>query len=724
MKKSVLIILVMAVFAASPVWGSEWSWDILDKSMGASWNVDEGLSTNKAWSQNHGGSAADIVTQTDNYLNIVKTVVGTSARYAWIRPAAALAELTANTAYTIEVKARAGEINKTTYPDNSTNFEASQICLRMGTEKIATPIFLRYGDGTTGGSISTVANGSNAYALNTSEWHIFRIVLQKDHATYNVYLDDEKDPIFANVAKGSTTDQNGVYFGAESAHRVNIDVEYVKMGTGDMMANSNALLSSLGVDAGILVPEFNPNTTEYTCELFTADPDVITPSATKASDLANITGLEAVNVSSGTAVSTITVTAGDGVTTKIYTINYVQTGNTDYTTLIVNNDFEYVAEGVMWNDNTNPNYPKFPDGVSTFVSNCFRPVRQNVTKIDTHAEFYGWQMSDWSFMFTKVDETTPTQSIGIGGGNATTHGTAAPWIAGNSSMKFPDDFEFYQTIDKNNISEGTYKVTCILGIASGHLTSQRIFANQNVQFFGKESDYATNKTAGEIYSYAGYSPSGENSGKELKVYVTLAESESLKLGLRGGSYKGDGELASTNNLPGWFKFDYFTLTKIDPIVAANANLANITLSTGSLEFDAATTTYDVELPEETTSVTPTATAALEDVKVEGTDAVDVSSGSGISEIVVTALDGTTTKTYTINYTVGPVSNINEVTAKITYFVNDRKLTVTGVEAYTVYNINGVKVADVKNNISNTSVSLMPGVYIVKAAAKTLKVVVR
>ncbi len=81
MKKSVLIILVMAVFAAGPVWGSEWSWDILDKSMGASWNMDEGLSTNKAWSQNHGGSAADIVTQTGNYLNIVKTETGTSARY-------------------------------------------------------------------------------------------------------------------------------------------------------------------------------------------------------------------------------------------------------------------------------------------------------------------------------------------------------------------------------------------------------------------------------------------------------------------------------------------------------------------------------------------------------------------------------------------------------------------------------------------------------------------
>ncbi|MDR1585662.1 MAG: cadherin-like beta sandwich domain-containing protein, partial [Prevotellaceae bacterium] len=686
MKKNALIILVMAVFAASPIWAAEWSWDILDKSMGASWDVDEGSTTNKAWAHTKGGSAGSVATQTGNYVNIVKTVAGSSARYAWVRPAAALNELTTNTAYTIEVKARAGEIDKTTFPDTGSNFEASQICLRIGNENLATPIFLRYGDGTTGGSISTYANGSDAKPLNTSEWHVYRIVLQKNHTTYNVYLDDEKDPVFANVAKGTTGDQRGVYFGAESAHRVNIDVEYVKMGTGDMMANSNALLSSLSVSAGILVPEFNPNTTEYTCELFTADPNTITPSATAAaSDLAQVAGLEAVDVSSGTAVSTITVTAGDGVTTKTYTINYVQTGNTDYTTLIVNNDFDYVAENVLWNDGTNENYPKYPGGeTSTWDGSCFRPVKTSVTTIDTHAEFYGWQMSDWSYLFTNENGTTPSQSMGIGGGNATTHGTSCPWLAGNNTMTFPNDFAFYQTIDKDNISAGTYKVTCILGIASGHLTSQRIFANQNVQFFGKESDYETNKTAGEIYSYAGYSPAGENSGKALKVYVTLAESDSLKLGLRGGSYKGDGTLASTNNLPGWFKFDYFTLTKINPAVAADASLSGITLSLGSLEFSPETYVYNVILPEESTAVTPAAVSNVPDAVISGTEEVDLTSGSGTSTIVVTALDGTTQKTYTINYTTTTVTGLNNMDAKevVSYDVINRQLSVRGTEAYT------------------------------------------
>ena len=39
----------------------------------------------------------------------------------------------------------------------------------------------------------------------------------------------------------------------------------------------------------------------------------------------------------------------------------------------------------------------------------------------------------------------------------------------------------------------------------------------------------------------------------------------------------------------------------------------------------------------------------------------MSSGSGVSTIVVTALDGTTTKTYTVNYTVEPGDSVDEAT---------------------------------------------------------------
>ena len=120
---------------------------------------------------------------------------------------------------------------------------------------------------------------------------------------------------------------------------------------------------------------------------------------------AQVTGTGQVNLVNGQATSTVTVTSENGATTKTYKINYLKLGD-NLNSLIVNNDFDYAAAGVAWNDNTNPNYPTFPDGTSTFISNCFRPVRTNITKIDTHAEFYGWQLSDWSYMFINPDETT------------------------------------------------------------------------------------------------------------------------------------------------------------------------------------------------------------------------------------------------------------------------------------------------------------------------------
>ena len=41
---------------------------------------------------------------------------------------------------------------------------------------------------------------------------------------------------FEGALGGTNNDQNGIYFGAESQHRCNIDVAYVKVGTGDFFS--------------------------------------------------------------------------------------------------------------------------------------------------------------------------------------------------------------------------------------------------------------------------------------------------------------------------------------------------------------------------------------------------------------------------------------------------------------------------------------------------------
>ncbi|MDR1809780.1 MAG: T9SS type A sorting domain-containing protein [Prevotella sp.] len=209
------------------------NWDILDKTMD-SWNADGGSATNLAWTVSQGSSASGVATQQVGYVNFTKTNTGSSARWAWVRPTTAPVGLTDGIAYSIEVKARVREIDKTTYPDNASYYEANQIALRLS--GLNAPIFLKYGDGVTGGYVSTTSGGTaNVYAVNTSEWQIYRIVLRADHSKYDVYIDGVEDPLFENTVE-SKSDVFGVCFGAESQHRCNIDVEYVKMGTGDFFS--------------------------------------------------------------------------------------------------------------------------------------------------------------------------------------------------------------------------------------------------------------------------------------------------------------------------------------------------------------------------------------------------------------------------------------------------------------------------------------------------------
>ena len=88
------------------------------------------------------------------------------------------------------------------------------------------------------------------------------------------------------------------------------------------------------------------------------------------------------------------------------------------------------------------------------------------------------------------------------------------------------------------------------------------------------------------------------------------------------------------------------------ILDNNANLSGITLSDGSLSFNAATTEYDVVVENAVSSITVTATAesAKATVVVDPSGSVSLTAGAKTSiTIYVTAEDGTP-KTYTVNVT--------------------------------------------------------------------------
>jgi hypothetical protein len=105
------------------------------------------------------------------------------------------------------------------------------------------------------------------------------------------------------------------------------------------------------------------------------------------------------------------------------------------------------------------------------------------------------------------------------------------------------------------------------------VTNQRLFANNNVQYFGNESDYTSNLTDGEINTFADWTPATSYSLKEMKVKVTINEADSLKFGIRSGNLLSDGSRETSNN-SGWFKVDHFRID-VDTLFIKINNIDNM-----------------------------------------------------------------------------------------------------------------------------------------------------
>lgn len=224
-------------------------WDIIDKSMKVAWDADDDNNTattfDKAWTTSKKDGT---VTQGTGYVNVTKTAVASGDKYCFLIPQALTLSL--NTAYSVEIKARTNAVDKSAYPDTDTYFESNQLSARLNTRNMA--IHLKHGGDNTGyisilAAKSHTADDEKTYKLNTSEWHTYKFVFYADNSMYDVYIDDNIDPVFEFVPTSSMSGSNIIRLGSESNQRCNMDIEYVKMGTGDFYSNpkiSSVVLSS------------------------------------------------------------------------------------------------------------------------------------------------------------------------------------------------------------------------------------------------------------------------------------------------------------------------------------------------------------------------------------------------------------------------------------------------------------------------------------------------
>jgi DUF1680 family protein len=221
------------------------------------------------------------------------------------------------------------------------------------------------------------------------------------------------------------------------------------------------------------------------------------------------------------------------------------------------------------------------------------------------------------------------------------------------------DVEFSQTL--TGLPLGNYQISALMTVSSGRLTNQRLFAISGTttksMLYGSATHAAYKPTNlnilgnAEIFSFAGLTESSFENGPFYKISLIQKVTDGkLTIGIRvsgKATTKGYDFSHTTRGDAGFCKFDHFTLTEVSNV----ATLDNISLSNGFLDaaFQPDVFTYTATIPEGITTVTPEVKPTIDNVTITGNGSVDVSSGQGISEIVVTALDGTTKKTYIINY---------------------------------------------------------------------------
>ena len=151
-------------------------------------------------------------------------------------------------------------------------------------------------------------------------------------------------------------------------------------------------------------------------------------------------------------------------------------------------------------------------------------------------------------------------SYGVNQGAANYHGNNVCWI---NSVPMPDEFWLYQTIPASKLTPGTYRVACKLWVEVNKKTNCRLFANQNVQYYGTAADYTNLLTPGETNTYAGYAGGSTDNFilRDMEVTVDVAAGEDLTIGIKTGNMRNNG-VRSTDDNAGWFKVDYFRIHKI------------------------------------------------------------------------------------------------------------------------------------------------------------------
>lgn len=401
-------------------------------------------------------------------------------------------------------------------------------------------------------------------------------------------------------AIGSKVTGNGaIDVSSGSATASIVDTSFDKSSTTTYTVNfevralaSDSVLSGLSLSTGTLDPVFDAATLTYNVAVpFGTGIINITP--TSHDPNATVSGDATVDVTSGTATATAIVTAEDGIASTSYTINFsIIPQSTDASLSALSISAGTLAP--VFNPTVLNYTVSVPNGTTSVdVTATPNNVSETLTGVGSVDVSSGSGTA--TIVVTAEDGiTTQTYTIAITVTPLSTDATLSGISLGTGSLA-----------PAFNAAILAYAVTVAHGTTSVSVTSTPNDANATVSGNGN-----VDVSSGSGKATLVVTAENGTSTKTYTVTITVAPSD-------------------------------------------DATLSSLTFSAGTLSpvFSSSVTSYSVLAPVGTTNVTVSAATNDANASATGAGGVDVSSGSGVATIIVTAENGNATKTYTVNITV-------------------------------------------------------------------------
>jgi gliding motility-associated-like protein len=392
--------------------------------------------------------------------------------------------------------------------------------------------------------------------------------------------------------------------------------------------SSNANLSGISLSSGTLSPVFTPGMLTYTSTVNSAVSTItLTPTAADAGAAIQVNGVSVVsgtpsagiNLNMGSNVITTLVTAEDG-TTKTYTINVTRAQSSDATL----SGFTISAGSLS------PAFAPATTGYTTSVSNATTGVTITATSNS------GVSTITVNGVTTPSGVSSAVQPLTVGANVITVKVTAEDGVTVNTyTLTATRAASANASLANLAISAGTLSPTFVSATLS--YTASVGNATTTITLAPTLSDVNATVTVNGVATASGAAsaPVPLAAGANPIAVVVTAQ---------------DGTTTSTYTV------------NVTRAPSANANLANLTASSGALSpaFSAGTLFYSSSVSNATASatITPTLSDATATVTVNGTavasgtpsGAIALSVGANSIAVVVTAQDGSTTKTYTVSIT--------------------------------------------------------------------------